>query len=116
MCFIRLLVTGWSRHKQAGVNTRPPPPISRPEPKTEAPPTKSEATPEQPAEPAETIPVPSNARAISEETGIASWYGAPYHNRRGSNGEIYNMHSMTAAHPTLPLGSVVPLPNHKPGR
>jgi rare lipoprotein A len=41
------------------------------------------------------------------ETGIASWYGAPYHNRRGSNGEIYDMHAMTAAHRTLPLGSVV---------
>jgi rare lipoprotein A len=41
------------------------------------------------------------------ETGIASWYGAPYHNRRGSNGEIYDMHAMTAAHRTLPLGSIV---------
>ena len=116
MCFISLLVTGCSRHKQAGVNTPPPPPISRPEPQTEAPPTKSEATPEQPAEPAETIPVPSNARAIYEETGIASWYGAPYHNRRGSNGEIYNMHAMTAAHRTLPLGSVVRVTNLKTGR
>jgi rare lipoprotein A len=41
------------------------------------------------------------------ETGIASWYGAPYHNRRGSNGEIYDMKAMTAAHRTLPLGSIV---------
>ena len=41
------------------------------------------------------------------ETGIASWYGAPYHHRRGSNGETYDMHAMTAAHRTLPLGSIV---------
>jgi len=45
------------------------------------------------------------------ETGIASWYGPPYHNRRGSNGEIYDMHAMTAAHRTLPLGSIVRVVN-----
>ena len=48
-----------------------------------------------------------DAKPLLVETGIASWYGAPYHNRRGSNGEIYDMHAMTAAHRTLPLGSVV---------
>jgi rare lipoprotein A len=51
--------------------------------------------------------VPPDAKPLLVETGIASWYGAPYHNRRGSNGEIYDMHAMTAAHRTLPLGSIV---------
>lgn len=46
---------------------------------------------------------------------MASWYGPPYHNRRGSNGEIYNMHAMTAAHLTLPLGSIVRVTNLKTG-
>lgn len=46
---------------------------------------------------------------------MASWYGAPYHNRRGSNGEIYNMNAMTAAHLTLPLGSIVRVTNVKTG-
>ena len=46
---------------------------------------------------------------------MASWYGAPYHNRRGSNGEVYNMHAMTAAHLTLPLGSIVRVTNLKSG-
>lgn len=46
---------------------------------------------------------------------MASWYGAPYHNRRGSNGEVYNMHAMTAAHRTLPLGSIVRVTNKKTG-
>ncbi|HKC01463.1 MAG TPA: septal ring lytic transglycosylase RlpA family protein [Terriglobales bacterium] len=63
----------------------------------------------------EKIDVPAGARPIFEETGIASWYGAPYHNRRGSNGEIYNMHAMTAAHLTLPLGSIVRVTNLKNG-
>ncbi len=59
--------------------------------------------------------MPPDAQPISEETGTASWYGAPYHNRRGSNGEIYNMHAMTAAHRTLPLGSIVRVTNTKTG-
>jgi rare lipoprotein A len=50
------------------------------------------------------------------ETGLASWYGGVYDNRRGSNGEIYNMHAMTAAHRTLPLGSVVRVTNLKTER
>jgi rare lipoprotein A len=49
------------------------------------------------------------------EMGVASWYGAPYHNRRGSDGKLYNMHAMTAAHRTLPLGSIVRVTNPKTG-
>ena len=55
----------------------------------------------------EEFEVAPDAQPLLVETGIASWYGAPYHNRRGSNGEIYDMHAMTAAHRTLPLGSIV---------
>ena len=49
------------------------------------------------------------------ESGLASWYGAPYHNRRGSNGEVYDMNAMTAAHRTLPLGSIVRVTNIRTG-
>ncbi len=41
------------------------------------------------------------------ETGIASWYGIPYHGRQAANGEIYDMNELTAAHRTLPFGSIV---------
>jgi len=41
------------------------------------------------------------------EKGIASWYGDPYHGRRTASGEVYDMHAMTAAHKTLPFGTVV---------
>jgi rare lipoprotein A len=37
------------------------------------------------------------------ETGVASWYGHPYHGRRAANGEIYDMEKLTAAHRTLPF-------------
>jgi rare lipoprotein A len=57
------------------------------------------------------LEIAPDAKPLLVETGIASWYGAPYHNRRGSNGEIYDMNAMTAAHRTLPLGSVVRVTN-----
>ncbi|HEU4634989.1 MAG TPA: septal ring lytic transglycosylase RlpA family protein [Edaphobacter sp.] len=45
------------------------------------------------------------------ETGIASWYGPPYAGRKGADGKIYDQHAMTAAHRTLPLGSIVRVTN-----
>jgi len=63
----------------------------------------------------DTPSLPAGTKPILVETGLASWYGAPYHNRRGSNGEIYNMNAMTAAHRTLPLGSIVRVTNVKTG-
>jgi len=41
------------------------------------------------------------------QKGIASWYGKDFHGRKTSNGEIYNMYALTAAHKTLPLGTYV---------
>ena len=52
----------------------------------------------------------------SGETGLASWYGHPYHGRPAANGEIYDMEALTAAHRTLPFGTwvrVVNLSNDK---
>lgn len=41
------------------------------------------------------------------QRGIASWYGKDFHGKKTSNGEIYDMYAMTAAHKTLPLGTFV---------
>jgi rare lipoprotein A len=54
---------------------------------------------------------PTAARLGSTETGLASWYGHPYHGRRAANGEIYDMEKMTAAHRTLPFGTWVRVKN-----
>src|SRR5262245_27398854 len=43
--------------------------------------------------------------------GIASWYGADFHGRETANGEIYDMHAITAAHPILPLPSYLRVTN-----
>jgi rare lipoprotein A len=48
---------------------------------------------------------PEAADVPLTETGIASWYGKPFHGRRTATGEVYDMHAMTAAHKTMPLPS-----------
>lgn len=50
------------------------------------------------------------------ERGVASWYGPGFHGRKTANGEIYDMHKLTAAHRTLPLGSVVEVRSLTSGR
>src|SRR5207248_9296380 len=48
--------------------------------------------------------------------GNASWYGVPFHGRRASNGEIYDMHKLTAAHRTLPFVTAVRVTNLNNGK
>jgi len=50
------------------------------------------------------------------EEGIASWYGRKFHGYHTSNGEIYDMFAMTAAHKTLPLPSFVKVTNTANGK
>jgi len=50
------------------------------------------------------------------ESGKASWYGHPFHGRRTSSGEVYDMHKITAAHKTLPLHTVVKVTNLTNGK
>jgi rare lipoprotein A len=48
--------------------------------------------------------------------GIASWYGRDFHGRRTANGEVYDMHAISAAHPTLPMPSYARVTNLENGR
>lgn len=50
------------------------------------------------------------------ERGTASWYGPGFHGNRTANGEIYDMHKLTAAHRTLPLGSIAEVTSLTTGR
>src|SRR5215470_3057827 len=57
---------------------------------------------------AQSIPPPPGAVRLGySETGLASWYGNPYHGRRTAGGEIYDMEQLTAAHRTLPFNTWV---------
>ena len=55
--------------------------------------------------------MPSNSHS-----GIASWYGHPFHGRRTASGAIYDMNKLTAAHPTLPLSCRVLVENPRNGK
>ena len=50
------------------------------------------------------------------EQGEASWYGVPFHGRQASNGEIYDMNKLTAAHRTLPFETMVRVTNERNGK
>ena len=51
-----------------------------------------------------------------DRTGLASYYAEDFHGRRTSNGEVFDMWSLSAAHPTLPLPSYVYVTNLENGR
>lgn len=51
-----------------------------------------------------------------DEIGVASWYGPGFHGKRTANGEVFNQNELTAAHPTLPLPSLVQVTNMENGR
>ncbi len=59
--------------------------------------------------------VPSDAPTPSQ-VGMASYYGSAFHGRRTANGEVYDMASVSAAHPTMPLPSYVRVTNLGNGR
>ncbi len=131
-----MLFLGACGHRNTSQNNIPPaPPISpsaenaTPSPEVDHPAQSARTTSPRTASPrksrsdedenddeeAGSLDVPSNSKSLLVESGLASWYGPPYHNRRGANGKIYNMNGMTAAHRTLPLGSIVRVTNTKTG-
>ena len=60
------------------------------------------------------VELPPVTRSIG--TGVASYYGRRFHGRLTANGERFDMHAMTAAHRTLPFGSLVEVTNPRTGK
>ena len=123
--FVLLLATGCGHHK----NAKATPPQQLPPPVQPAPPEQT-ATTEAPSRPA-TIPItpmPSGGvsdedldfvrthKPIATQTGLATWYTAPYKGRKSANGEVFDDTAMTAAHRTLPMGSLIVVTNIKTGQ
>jgi rare lipoprotein A len=55
-------------------------------------------------------------KPIESEQGLATWYTAPYKGRKAANGQVFNDHALTAAHRTLPMGSLITVTNLKTGQ
>lgn len=58
----------------------------------------------------------SQGKSIVEQTGEASWYGRYHHGRKTANGERFDQNELTAAHPTLPLGTEATVTNLDNGK
>jgi rare lipoprotein A len=59
---------------------------------------------------------PSESRPGAIQEGIASWYGPDFHGKRTTSGEVYDQDDLTAAHPSLPLGTRVAVTHLENGR
>lgn len=101
-------------HHKKKVAYRPPPPPARTGTYGTRPSSGSSssatATTPKPVVPPQTPP-DVHGRPAVVETGLASWYGPPYAGRQGADGKVYDQNAMTAAHLTLPLGSIVRVTN-----
>ncbi len=105
LCLVAIFAVGCAKRPVA---TRRPPATTQPESSTTT--TKSEPRDSRRSSPSSRLP------AGVHEEGLASWYGVPYHGRRAANGEVYDMHKMTAAHRTLPFDAIVRVTNMNNGR
>jgi rare lipoprotein A len=121
-----LLVLTGCHHKNTG-QVAPPqalPPRAQPAP-AERPPAPAS---NQPSAKIPVTPVPPGGVSqedleyvathapILSEIGVASWYTAPYKGRKAANGEVFDSSALTAAHRTLPMGSLIVVTNLKTGQ
>lgn len=63
-----------------------------------------------------TLTMTAHAKSIKHQVGKASWYGGYHHGRKTANGERFNMNALTAAHKTLPFGSIVQVTDLNTGK
>ncbi len=111
------MLAGCGHHRQT-VSQLPP----------TAPPVAS--APERPPQPSRIPPTPAPPGGVSEddlqyieshrplrtEVGYATWYSAPYKGRRAANGQVFSDRALTAAHRTLPMGSLILVTNLTTGQ
>src|SRR6266478_6419077 len=122
LSFLPLLILPGCGSRRPVIGRQPPPaqPTETP-PATEEAAKRSTNVPETPAPSAvppskRNKPAPAPAPSGYLEEGNASWYGVPFHGRRASNGEVYDMYKLTAAHRTLPFETMVRVTNLNNGK
>jgi rare lipoprotein A len=108
-----LVLTAAGCHKKTTQAYHPPPPptaTSAANARSRKSTVPSPATPNTASSLPPSQPDPQG-KPISTEVGMASWYGPPYAGRKGADGSVYDQNAMTAAHLTLPLGTIVRVTN-----
>jgi len=88
-----------------------------PPPPAELPPARIPVTPVPPGGVSdEDLDFVATHTPILREQGLATWYTAPYKGRKAANGQVFDDNAMTAAHRTLPMGSLIVVTNLKTGQ
>jgi rare lipoprotein A len=123
------------RHKQKVADLPPLPAIQAPAAQKPAPRSSTPSESQNPAKsngsyrpaPIPVTPVPAGGVSkadvefvqshdpIYSEEGLATWYRAPYKGRKAANGQVFSDRALTAAHRTLPMGSLITVTNLKTG-
>lgn len=114
LCALALFLSLTGCHKQSRQAYTPPPPDlndSGPPPARHASAQPVVPPPRPAPSPALIPPDAVHGKPAVVEVGLASWYGPPYSGRKGADGSVYDQNAMTAAHLTLPLGSLVRVTN-----
>lgn len=114
-------LTGCGRHHHP---TQPAPQATAPEASADTmPAASSSATGRIPITPAppggvdeEDLRYIARHKPILSEKGLASWYTAPYKGRKAANGQVFSDSALTAAHRTLPMGSLIVVTNTETGQ
>ena len=117
--FVQILTGCAGRRPVANRQPPPSPPASTPESAAETAKRDTSVPPSSaptPARPSRLKTPPAPAPLGYTEEGNASWYGNPFHGRRASNGEVYDMYKLTAAHRTLPFETMVRVTNLSNGK
>jgi len=120
-----LVASGCHHHRVSTTQTAPPeeypPPVQPAPPAARTPATAPAARiPVTPAPPGGVdeadLDYVATHQPILSETGYATWYTAPYKGRRAANGQVFDDEAMTAAHRTLPMGSLIAVTNLATGQ
>jgi rare lipoprotein A len=102
--------------------TAPPPPTARQtqpydEERPGRPPARIPITPVPPGGVSDAdLDFVNTHRPVMSEVGLATWYTAPYKGRKAANGQVFSDSALTAAHRTLPMGSLITVTNLKTGQ
>ena len=116
-CLAAALCLAGCSHRSQVAYTPPPPPVTAP--RTAPPvaaPSSETPQPAPSAPPNSDEAIVASRQPIYSEEGMASWYGPNYHAHRGANGQIYDQNGISAAHRTLPMGSLIKVTNLQTGQ
>lgn len=120
LCSLGLAGCGHHRQSSRNVPTAPPQELAQLDQPPPPPPRRTTRIPVMPV-PAggvssEDVDFVNSHTPIRTETGYATWYTAPYKGRRAANGQVFDDSALTAAHRTLPMGSLIVVTNLKTGQ